>query len=155
MQPERYWGGMVIVCCWSSSFTRISMRPCSLPSLTDCLCLAAAAQASLGALEALIHKYGAVIGQSAIGTIVEEAAALITEQDKQQKNSVSMAAGSLRLFATILQQQPGSGAAVVSRALPPAMALLQSAALQGAVSEQLQHFFANLLQSGTPEVRLL
>lgn len=64
-----------------------------------------------------------------------------------------MAAGALRLFVTLLGRQAGSGPTVVQRALPPAMALLQSPLLQGAAAEALQGFFAALLKSGAPQAR--
>jgi len=81
-------------------------------------------QASLMALEALVAKYGSSLEPASTSAVITEAASLINDSD------LSIAALSLKLFVTLLKQQPAAAQEVLEKVLPAGLALVRSSLLQ-------------------------
>lgn len=64
---------------------------------------------------------------------------------------LSLAAHSLALVCSALQQQPAVAAVAHAKVLPQALVLVRSPLVQGAVLEGLQRLFLGLAACGQPE----
>lgn len=103
-------------------------------------------QVSLQALDPLLVRQAASLAPTTIESVVTEASALISDAELQ------LAGLALNLCSTALTTSPSSAGVVCQRALPAALALVQSALLQGSVLLALERFFAALVSSAGARV---
>lgn len=102
-------------------------------------------QASLAALEALVSKHRASLGDAEVTAAVVEAAALVTDGD------LAIAGSALSLAASSVSF-PSAAAAVRERVLPAALELVRSPLMQSHALHALTSFFAALVAANLPAV---
>lgn len=100
---------------------------------------------SLGALTALVTRDGPRTDPAALEAAIAAASAVISDTD------LAVAAAALRLVETIVKEQTRTAGAACELVLGPAMALVKSPLLLGAVLSALQALLVTLAGSGAPE----
>ncbi|CAI5988630.1 unnamed protein product [Closterium sp. NIES-64] len=101
-------------------------------------------QASLCTLNAMLSAYAPDITDAARDALLTELAPLISDSD------LALAALALQLCCSVTRQAPpgsAAAAAVASKVLPQALALVRSPLLQGQALQALQEFFAVQVQA--------